>query len=180
MAEVTIGTNDFPVFSDVDFADVYLSADVARAAGWALRQEEAKARGLVSATRRLLTLPWCATAPDPSVDPAPTVVQEVTAMLAADLLEKPALFRDASGSSNVKSAKAGSAQVEFFSPVEGGPAIPKDLWDLLLAAELVCGDGAGDIDVTLDGAQPFGTSDGYRPLGGRYPWDWPIAALDYD
>lgn len=180
MADVTIGATTYKAFEDVAGADLHLAADVARAASWALKSDDAKGRGLVSATRMLLALPWCDTAPDPATDPAPDVVQEVTAELASDLLDKPKLFADATGNSNVKSAKAGSAQVEFFAPVEGGPPLPRALWDRLVAAGLVCLNSAGDLDVTLDGAQPFGTCDGVRPLGGRHPWEWPITAVDYD
>lgn len=176
MATVDVGDSSFDAFVDLDFADEFLTGDVARALAWATRNEDAKGRGIVSATRMLLALPWCDAAPD-LADP-PAVVKEVTAMLAADLLAKPKLFSDATGNSNVKSVKAGSASVDFFSPVAGGPPIPLALWSRLLAAGLVClGEGGS---VVNDGAIVTGISDGCRPLGGRYPWDWPIAAGDYD
>ncbi len=178
MATVTIGTTDYDAFEDIAGADDYLAADIARATAWALLNDEAKGRALVSATRMMIALPWCEDTPDPTVDQA-APIPEVAAMLAADLAAKPKLFADASGNSNIKVAKAGSASIEFFSPVDGGPPLPKALWDLLLNAGLVCY-GIGDTDVTLDGAVPHGTSDGCRPLYGRYPWDWPIASADYD
>ena len=124
----------------------------------------------------LLALPWCDAAP--AFDDAPQVVADVTAMLAADLLAKPRLFADASGNSNVKSAKAGSAQVEFFSPVSGGPPLPRALWDLLDSAGLVCL-GGGEFS-TNDGPFVSGSDYAVRPLYGRLPWDWPVAAEDYD
>lgn len=179
MVKVTIGDPpvEYDSFISVEDATTYLVGDVARATGWALRNDDAKARGLVSAARMLLALPWCDD--PPGFDDAPAVVTEVTAMLAADLLAKPRLFADASGNSNVKTVKAGSASVEFFSPVEGGPPIPRALWNLLAAADLVC--LGGEIDESLtDGPYVSGLSDGCRPLYGRYPWDWPIAAADYD
>lgn len=176
MVKLTLGGNDYDSFVDVAGADLYLAADIVRATAWALRNPDAKMRGLISATRMLLGLPWCAD--PPPFDGAPAVVQEVTAMLAADLLSKPKLFSDATGNSNIKSVKAGSAQVEFFSPVSGGPPLPLALWNMLLAADLVC---LGKDDGTLnDGPFVSGISGGCRPLGGRYPWDWPIAAGDYD
>jgi hypothetical protein len=177
MATVPIGGEDYEAFADVAFADNYLAADVLRAGPWATRNADAKGRGLVSATRMLLTLPWCEDVPDPTVE-QDSPIPEVTAELAADLLAKPRLFADASGNTNVKSAKAGSAQVEFFSPVEGGPPIPKALWDKLLAAGLVC---LGTDEVTINDA-PYasGLCGGYRPTYGRFPWDWPIACEDYD
>ena len=176
---VTIGSTDYDAFNDIAGADEYLGADISRATAWALLNDDSKGRALVSATRLMLTLPWCDTAPDPAVDQAEPV-PSVAAMLAADLAADPSLFADASGNSNVKIAQAGSARVEFFSPVEGGPPIPKALWDRLAAADLVCLNGTSDMDPTLDGAIPHGTSDCARPLGGRYPWDWPIASEDYD
>ncbi len=179
MATITIGTVDYDSFISVADADAYLGGDISRATAWALLNDDGKGRALVSATRMLLALPWCATPPDPAVDPAPDVVQHVTAMLAADLAAKPKLFAEASANSNIKRAKAGSAEIEFFSPVDNAPPLPLALWNRLLAAGLVCL-GFGDTDVTLDGAVPHGTSDCIRPLGGRYPWDWPIAAADYD
>lgn len=178
MAVITIGGNSYDSYISVAEADIYLAGDISRAAIWALMNEEAKGRHLISATRMLLALPWCEVAPDPAGDPVPPV-PEVTAMLAADLNANPALFADATGNSNIKSAKAGSAQIEFFSPVDGGPPLPRALWDRLLRAGLVCL-GIGDSDPILDAAQPFGTSAGCRPLGGRNAWEWLIAEEDYD
>lgn len=178
MATITLGSNSYDVFEDVAGADAYLAGDIARAASWALVSTENKGRALISATRMMLALPWCEAPPDPA-DQQVSPIPEVAAMLAADLAANPALFADASGNSNVKRAKAGSAEVEFFSPVDGGPPIPRALWDRLLSAGLVCL-GLGDTDVTLDGAVPHGTSNGCRPLGGRPYWDWFVAEEDYD
>ena len=164
MPTVDIGSSTYPAFIDQDGADEFLAGDVARAVGWALRNPDAKNRGIVSATRLLLSMPWCEAAPDPN-DAVPAVLAEVTAMLAADLVAKPKLFADASGSSNVKTAKAGSAQVEFFAPVEGGPPIPRALWDLLVRAGLLCLPDRGG---AVGGAYFTGTSDGCRPFEGRY------------
>lgn len=175
---VSIGGTDYDSFQTVAGADAYLAADISRATAWALLNDDTKGRALVSATRQLLGLPWCDATPDPTVDQAEPV-PSVTAMLAADLAAKPKLFADASANSNIKRAKAGSAEIEFFSPVDGQPPLPLSLWNTLLSAGLVCL-GLGDTDVTLDGADPHGTSDCVRPLGGRFPWDWPIASQDYD
>jgi hypothetical protein len=165
--KVTIGEREFDALTTVENADIYLAGDVARSAGWALRQPDAKGRGIVSATRLMLDLPWCeGKVPDPAADELPAAVEEVAAMLAADLLAKPRLFADASGSSNVKIAKAGSAQVEFFAPVDGGPLIPMALWRKLLGAGLVC-TGADD-DGGSAGAYVSGISGDCRPLDGRY------------
>ena len=166
--KVTIGSHEFDALTTVERAGAFLTGDVARAAGWALRQPEAQGRGIVSATRMMLALPWLeGKAPDPKADEQPAVIEEVAAMLAADLLAKPRLFADASGNSNVKTAKAGSASVEFFSPVKDGPPIPTALWRLLLAAGLV-GSPSSDDDGTETGAYVSGASDGCRPWEGRY------------
>lgn len=178
MATIALGGNDYDSFITVEDATIYLVGDVSRAAGWVLLSGDAQKRALISATRMLLTLPWCDEVPDPSVDPAEPVIAEVSAMLGADLAAKPKLFADATGNTNVKSVKAGSASVEFFSPVAGGAPIPMALWNRLLTAGLVClGSDAATVN---DGAYVSGISDGCRPLGGRYPWDWPLAAADYD
>lgn len=178
MVELTLGGNAYDSFSSVADADLFLAGDVVRAAAWALREDDPKMRGLISATRMLLALPWCDTAPDPTVDPVDPIIAEVVAMLAADLLAKPKLFADATGNSNIKSVKAGSAQVEFFSPVAGGPPLPLALWNRLLAAGLVClGEAGSSLN---EGAFVSGASDCRRPLYGRLPWDWPVAEADYD
>lgn len=177
MAEVTIGAEDYAVFADTDFADPYLAADVLRADDWESRSDVQKARGLVSATRMLNTLPWIAPAPATDDEDLPAVVKEVASMLAADLLAKPKLFVDASGNSNIKSAGAGSAKVEFFRPVEDGAAIPRSMWDALVAAGLVGTVGSPD---GLAGAIVTGISSGRRPLYGRPAWDYPVAAADHD
>lgn len=179
MATITLGGNDYESFISVEDADAYLAGDIMRAAGWAALDDTAKQRALISATRMLLTLPWCADPAPAPADPQDEPLPSVTAMLAADLAAKPKLFADASGDSNIKVAKAGSASVEFFAPVQGGPPIPRSLWDMLLNADLVCL-GRIDEDASLAGAIAFGTSDCVRPLSGRYPWDWPIASGDYD
>jgi hypothetical protein len=175
MASIDVGDFTFDAFVDVDFADEFLTGDVARSVAWAAKNDDAKGRGIVSATRMLLALPWCDTAP--TFDDPPAVVKEVTAMLAADLLAKPKLFADASGNTNVKSVKAGSASVDFFSPVVGGPPLPRALWDMLLNADLVCLASGGSVN---DGPFVSGAASGCRPLYGRQPWDWPVAAADYD
>lgn len=166
--KVTIGTHDFDALTTVEAAGAFLAGDVARATVWALRQPDAQGRGIVSATRMLLALPWCeGKAPDPTADEQPAAIEEVAAMLAADLLAKPRLFADASGNSNVKTAKAGSASVEFFSPVKDGPPIPMALWRQLANAGLVCA-AIGDDDGLTSGAYVSGASDGCRPCEGRY------------
>lgn len=175
MVDVTIGSNDYQGFTSVEKADEHLAADISRADAWAELDEDRKGRGIISATRVMLGLPWIEEAPDPAEDQA-SPIPEVCAELAADLIAKPKLMADASGNSNIKSVKAGSATVDFFSPVAGGPPIPRALWDRLVAAGLV---GLESSSGTAVGApETFGGGE-CRPLSGRYPWDWPIAEQDY-
>lgn len=171
MASVTIGTTNYPSFSSVADADTFLAADAVRAATWALRNDDAKARGLVTATRILQGLTWCGTAPD--VDTPPPVVVDVTAMFAADGLANPRVFSNPSGSlpKGVKSAQAGKAAVEFFGPlgIAGGQVnpLPDALWAMLKNAGLV-GCTASSVN---DGPFVSGISGecGW-PYGGRF-WD---------
>ena len=176
MPQVTVGSFDFDSYIGLDEADEYLAGDVARATDWAIKNEDARSRALSSATRMLQRLVWNDGVPP--IDGAPEIVQQVTAMLAADLLADPDLFNDGSGASNVKSVKAGSASVEFFSPAAGGTPIPRWLWDLLVAAGLVGIPGAGEFE---EGTPIItGISCGYRPLNGRWAGDYVVAAEDHD
>lgn len=180
MATITLGGSDYPSFTSRADATVFLAGDIVRATPWALLNDDAQDRALISATRMLLGLPWCGDTPDPADDAGtPELVKDVTAMLASDLASKPKLFLDATGDSAVKSVKAGSAQVEFFHPITGGPPLPKALWMLLLNAGLVCLHSSGS--AVNDGAFVSGImGSGCRPLGGRPAWDWPVACSDYD
>ena len=58
MAKVTIGTDDYDAFADLEFANAWLAGDILRATVWATKNDDAKGRGLVSATRMMLALPW--------------------------------------------------------------------------------------------------------------------------
>lgn len=130
MPLVDVTGEEYGSYTTLDNADLYLAADAARAVVWATRTENEKGRGLVSATRTLQRLSWAAGSP-PAIDVAPVAVQDATAMLAADILTSPELAGGASaGASNVKRAKAGSAEVEFFRPV-AGTILPLDILSLL-------------------------------------------------
>lgn len=174
MAKIDVGDFQYDSFTTLEKADEYLAADILRSVGWAAATEPARKQALVSATRLLLRMPWAEVPPFAGADP---VVQEVTAMLAADLMAKPKLFVDASGRSNVKSVRAGSASVDFFSPAGSDALLPLDLWTMLVNAGLMA--GSGELD-DLEGAEAFGVYEGRRPLTGRYPGEYVYAALDYD
>jgi hypothetical protein len=174
MASVTIGTRTYDSYSNVDDADAYLAADAVRAAAWALRNADAKARGLVTATRILQGLAWCGEAP--SFTDTPGVVVDVTALLAADGLANPRVFQNPAGTlpKGVKTAQAGKASVEFFGLVgqAATPAmgLPEALWAMLKNAGLV---GCTAAVTPNDGPFVSGISSGEcdrYPYGGVF-WD---------
>lgn len=146
MAEVTINGKAYEAFADIEFADDYLAADAARADAWDERDDDPdKARGLVSATRLLLRdVPWKDGPPDLTVPPE--AVKQATALLAADILAKPALADKASTGSNVKRVSAEGTGVEFFRGDDSAVTpLPSAAWNLLLAAGLI-GTGAGALE----------------------------------
>lgn len=178
MAIVTIGSSTYDALADVAFADDFLAADAVRATAWMLRNSDAKGRGLVTATRILLSpaLGWCAGIPD--IDAPPLLVQQVAAKLAADGLAKASVFTNPSSAlpNGVKNAKAGSAQVEFFGPgaalLTVSTPIPADLYNELRAAGLVgCTDASDDVG---DGAYVSGIEGpcGCHAPGVEFGW-WP-------
>lgn len=131
MPIITITGTDYPTYITVADADKYLAVDVQRADLWASRTELQKQRGIVSATRFLQALTWASgEAPLTTDDPVLYPLAEATALLAADFLATPALASGGGTGSNVKRAKAGSAEVEFFRPVAGYP-MPLDVFNLL-------------------------------------------------
>lgn len=172
MASVTIGTNTYPSYASVAEADAYLGGDAIRATAWALRNADAKGRGLVTATRILQSLAWCGTVPDVTAPPA--VVLDVTALLAADGLANSKVFTNPSGAlpRGVKSASAGKAAVEFFGPIglENTPAkpLPDALWAMLKAAGLVdCAASATANDAPFVSGISSGDCDRW-PYGGMF------------
>jgi hypothetical protein len=125
---VDIGAETYDVYADVDFADLYLAADIQRSAAWAALDTDTKGKALVTATRLLMRLQWKDGVPD--IDGPPAEVQQACALLAADIAAQPKLGDSGSTASNVKSVGAGSARVEFFRPTEGAP-LPTAAFDLL-------------------------------------------------
>lgn len=158
MAKVYIDVNVYDSFADIDHADAYLAADVTRAALWGALGEDDKGRALVTATRLLLRQSWIDGTP--SLETPPDVVKDAAALIAADVVAKPAVADGANGS-NVKAVGAGSARVEFFRPVEGAPLPPAAF---LLLRDLL-GSGSSASDPALDNIA-YG-SEGCRPS--RFP-----------
>jgi hypothetical protein len=153
MPTVAINGVDYPSYIDVAYADEYLAADMSRAEAWAAVSADNKARAVITATRLLQRLIW--KAGPPAVDTAADVVKEATALLAADIAAKPKLGDSGSTASNVKAVGAGSAKVEFFSPVEGAvlPSAAFALLRGLLGQDDVLLGGIGD--ATAFGSEPY-------------------------
>jgi hypothetical protein len=123
MADVDISSETYGSFASVEEADLYLAADALRAFAWAALDDDAKGRGLVTASRLLLRMHWLIAIPAYS-DPLPDALRDAACLLAADIVAKPELGDKASSDSNIRSAKAGSASVEFFRPVTGTFPLP--------------------------------------------------------
>lgn len=153
MPSVDIGAETYPAYADQDYADVFLLADARRSASWAARTPDTKGRGLVTATRLLQRQTgWTDGAPD--INDPPEAVKEVTSMLADDILAKPLLGDDARQvGSNVKRAKGGPAEVEFFRAIPASTILPQYVIDLLLAAGLWSGSDSGDGGPVVSGVR---------------------------
>ena len=137
MAVITLGTVDYDGFTTVAFADGFLAADAALHAVWAGADANTKSRSIISASRYFLDLCWEAGTP-PAFDPLDADVQEACAVMAALIVQEPGLITGTSGAVNgqtgaqdVKRAKAGSAEVEFFDPIRKD----RGRQDVLYAAE---------------------------------------------
>src|SRR3546814_8509992 len=88
MPVIVIGGVDYNSFASVEFATQFLAADMIRAPIWEALDADQQKRALITATRILLTMPWCGTVPDPAVD-QDEPIPSVTAMFAADLAAHP-------------------------------------------------------------------------------------------
>jgi len=129
MADLNLSGNSYKSYASVAEADQYLAADAGQAVAWAARDDDAKARALISATRYMAGLAWI-NQDIPAYDAPGDAVRDVCAILAALVAEDPDLLDGASPASNVKRVKAGSAEVEFLGPT-GARRIPDRLARML-------------------------------------------------
>lgn len=136
MATVDIDGNDYAVYADVDFADIYLAGDALRASIWAQLDAVGKARALISATRLLQRLCWTDGVPA-TTDPVLEAIANATSLMAADIAGKPSLGDSGDTATNLKRAKAGPAEVEFFRNFDSTP-LPTAAWQILLDTGLLC------------------------------------------
>lgn len=171
MAEITLGGNTYPSYATESEALAILAPDPVRGPAWVALTADQQAQGLISATRVLMRQCWAAGSPPSTVEPPPVAaaVKEATAYLAADIMTNPALINTPGASNNIKRAKAGSAEVEFFAPGDAQPLpLPQAAYEILAAAGLLCGTGA---DGSASG--PEITGSGYPSRFERDRWREP-------
>lgn len=144
MATIDVGDGKFNVWADQDFADIYLGADIARATPWALLNDDAKGRALVSAARLIARLDWAAGSP-PDYATAPAAIAEANAILAADMAADPTLAATQGRESDIARVKAGSAEVEFrrVDAAQTSAPLPSEAWALIMGTGLLGATMAG-------------------------------------
>jgi hypothetical protein len=183
---VTIGSNEYDVYSDLPTAETYLNGESWATAWQAETSDDAKGRALVTATRTLDKLVWPGSKTEPaqalewprkgtglSEDLVPdefTIPQRIidaTAVLAALAIAGVDFINKSSTQSGaVKRQAAGSVSIEFFRDVFDldGERLPLAAWELI--APLLGGAGM------IGGAEGSGLrartryADSNRPLGG--------------
>lgn len=115
MATISLGSNDYDSYATVEDAAAYLAADVVLAPVWVAASADTQKQALITATRLLQRMTWAAGS-SPDLTTTPSEVVEATILLAAAILQDPALSTTGgSPASSVKRVKAGTAEVEFFS-----------------------------------------------------------------
>lgn len=129
MGTVTIGSSTYSVYGTHAALTDYAAGSFVHAATYAAATTANQQRALVEATRILLSLTWVDAA-NANVDTASATAIQAAQELALAGLADAAVFTAATASSNIKSAGAGKAAVEFFSPVGVG-RFPVRVMDLL-------------------------------------------------
>ena len=140
--------HSYQAYVDVPMADNYLFIDITRKAAWeglrddvddmgavTVSAEAKKQRLLVAATWRLNLLRYKGekaesgqenewprvNVPDHTDGDIPFALKHATSILAAAFITTPAFANAAAQVSNIKKAKAGSGDVEFFRPLANAP-----------------------------------------------------------
>jgi len=139
ISTITISAVNYTSYASVAEADPYLAVDPVRSAAWAADTTDEKGASLVAATRRLDLLDWggektggasqveafprtgltYADGTAVSTSEVPQEVEDACILLAGSIAITPADADQGTSGSNIKSAKAGSAQVQFFRATEG-------------------------------------------------------------
>lgn len=145
MLSVTIGSNDYAVYADVDYADIYLEADPS-ADAYRAATADTKGRALVSATRVLNIQNWRGSKTDTDQvdawprtgitgvdeDVTPHEIPDACCELANALLNGVDIVNFTSTAQTQKRIKAGSVEVENFRSVDiYGLPLPQMAWKLI-------------------------------------------------
>ena len=173
MAQIDINGTAYEAFASTQFADEYLGADIARAAGWDEQDGVAKGRALVTAARLIASQAWASGKPpaydltglDASVAAA---LQEANSILAADIAADPSSIAEIGKVRETKRVKAGAAEVEFFYESKAPLPLPRNVWLVLMTTGLLGSAGSSH-------GAPVYTGGG---LDTRFPdRDWPESSF---
>lgn len=146
LTTLTINSNPYVAYASVAEADLLLDIDPVRSAAWALLNADQKAMKIVAATIRLDLLNFRGAKVDPEQERAfprtglgdgvtttdvPKVVEQATIYLAGSIAINPQFANQGTSGANQKRVKAGSAEVEFFTPTKGSPLQDDMAWTLV-------------------------------------------------
>lgn len=188
ISTITISTVDYVGYASVAEADAYLAVDPARAAAWAALTTDQKGGNLVAATRRLDLLSWQGektggasqenewprtglTYPDGtpvSTTEVPKAVENACVLLAGSVALDADVADAGTSGSNVKRAKAGSAEVEFFRRSDGRPLQDETAFALVVPflEASALGGALGPLASGTDGESTFSDVDSWGRTGG--------------
>lgn len=164
MPTVTIDSNDYDVYADVETADAYLAGDFGATLWRAETDADQKARALVTATRILDRQNWVGEKTDPDQplawprtgvdgydeDTTPQPIIDASIVLAKQIHAGSKVDDQASIESGIKRQKAGSVEVEYFIPTSDPTRLPTAVQELVapwlggtgLAGSIASGTGA--------------------------------------
>lgn len=153
ISTISIGGNDYTSYASVAEADIRLAIDPVRQATWDALTDDQKGTYLIAATNRLDLLNWAGektggasqenqwprtgvTYPDGtavSTTEVPTEVENATIVLAGSIAIDTTTADYGATGKNIKSVKAGSAQVQFFRREYGVPLQDETAYKLVAA-----------------------------------------------
>jgi hypothetical protein len=114
MPQVSIGSDDYLSYADLDTADTYLAASVT-VAGWADATDDAKGRALVSATRLLDRQTWIEGYTTFDARAAVQAIVDACCELAGLFIDGTTdVLTSSTTEQSTKSLKAGSVAIEYF------------------------------------------------------------------
>ncbi len=154
MATISIQGNDYDSYVTLTDANIYMIARIG-SPEWNAADQTTKLQSLVTGTRWIERIIGRLVAPtdvpDPSVDPAPDLIQDAATEAAYALVVDSDLQNKAAATSdNNKVLQAGSAKLERFKP-QSGTALPTIAQQLVNAWITSIGGG------TLTANEAFGT-----------------------